>query len=187
MYRRKAKENCELGGHELHLDHCRINRNQNISSELRNACLYWLTRTGPSSVSDGFEFCLLLHDWAKIVELLYHLLLPGDKWPLYYYWQVQFAASPLFHLTHDLFCDNFHRSNIVAVLIFCWYQLISCCDGKHAAFVWTLSCASPVLSSFCRLLCEILSVIDEHSFISLRYSPRKLTHSIYVGCLGTKR
>ena len=44
-----------------------------------------------------------------------------------------------------------------------------------------------MLSKFCRLLfCEIVSVDKERSFISLRYSPRKLTHSIFVGCLGRK-
>ena len=129
----------------------------------------------------------MLHDWARIIELLSHLLLPGDKWQLYKYWQVQFAAWPLFSLVHDLVCLNFLRSNIMAVFIFCWYEFISCCDGEHATFLWTVSYASLVLSSFCHLLfCEIVSVNSKRSFTSLRHSPRMLTHSIYVGFLGSK-
>ena len=47
------------------------------------------------------------------------------------------------------------------------------------ALVGFVSRASPVFSCFCCLLFrEVVSVDNQRSFVSLRYSPRNLTHNI---------
>ena len=138
-----------------------------LSNKQKSVYLVGITKClsiiGPDSVSGSQEFCLLLLDWARITQMFFHLMLPGDKWQFYCYNRYHLLLSLFFYLMHDLVRFSFSRFNIV----FGRYQFISSCYSEHSALVGTVSRASPVFSCFvvCFFMKSCLSIIIVRLFL----------------------